>query len=94
MIVTNLRAKRSLKVILGSLAVMTAPPAFAEDSAFHALECYEDGAIVFTSDVANIAEFDAQSFGVTLSQTISLPEKNAEVYQFIPRDITCFVSLV
>ncbi|MEQ8750290.1 MAG: hypothetical protein RIC52_10980 [Amphiplicatus sp.] len=91
MILKQLRAALSTAGALVLLILIAMSSALAEGDAFRVLECYEDGEIIFASDIANIAEFDAPSFGVTLSQTISLPEKNADVYQFIPRDITCFV---
>lgn len=63
----------------------------AEEPAPILTECYEYGQPIFSSPVASIGEFDAAAYGVTLHQVIDMPEDNAVLYQFAPRDIMCVV---
>ena len=55
------------------------------------MECFEDGVSFFSSQTADIAEFDAAAKGVTLQSTMPVPDKNATLYFYGPGDITCVV---
>ncbi|MEQ8176943.1 MAG: hypothetical protein RIA10_01295 [Amphiplicatus sp.] len=56
------------------------------------MECYERSQRIFVSNVADIGAFDAASHGVSLLQTMPLPEKNLTLYQFGPEDVFCLVA--
>jgi len=75
-----------LGVCVASLAARAEEP-----EAFH-MECYEGSQRIFVSDVADIGAFDAASHGVSLLQTMPLPERNLTLYQFGPADVFCLVA--
>lgn len=58
-----------------SLLYVASGNAIAASPEVQVVECYENGETIFTSDVADIPEFDAEAYNVTLLSTFSIPEK-------------------
>ncbi|GJL95672.1 MAG: hypothetical protein DHS20C05_20770 [Hyphococcus sp.] len=75
----------SAAIILG-----VSTSASAEEEGYP-LECYNGETTIFTSEIANIAEFDPSAHGVTLQDTMSVPDKNSTIYFYGPTDILCVV---
>ncbi len=65
--------------------------AFAQAPENILTECYAGDETIFASEIADIAEFDAAAYNVTLQQSQSYPEHNATIYHFGPTDIMCVV---
>lgn len=78
-------------VFASAMLVSVAYAAVLEEPEGYPLECYENGETIFTSEIADIAEFDAASYNVTLQQTVPVTEKNAVIYYFGPAKIVCVV---
>ncbi|GJL95476.1 MAG: hypothetical protein DHS20C05_18810 [Hyphococcus sp.] len=75
--------------VAGCLGVSSA--AFADETEGYPLECYQGETTIFTSEIADIAEFDPTAHGVTLQDTMSVSEKNSTIYFYGPADILCVV---
>lgn len=85
------RVRVAVHAIIACVFCSVVTGVMADEPEGYALECYQGGETVFTSSIADIGEFDAESYGVTLQYTIELPAKNAVIYQYGQTDILCVV---
>lgn len=78
-------------LLLVGLLVGSLRHANAQES-FVPLQCSQDGAIIFTSDVADVSEFPAAQYQAEITQTIPLEDPYANLYLFFPGSIICLVD--
>lgn len=76
---------------LAAVAAAGLSQASAEQE-FVPLQCSQAGTIIFTSDVANVAEFPASQYHAEIVQVIALDDPYANLYLLFPGSIICLVD--
>ena len=79
------------KLALGAAIIFGLSTSVSAEEEGYPLECYQGETTIFTSTIADIAEFDPSAHNVTLQDTMSVPEKNSTIYFYGPADILCVV---